>query len=81
MKQVQLAAESSPHATPTGSSAPTSLDSILLARSVPPRMIADAATSAARGRRRMTTSCTTMPIHVNWNSSVMATETGSRVSA
>ena len=81
MKKVQLAAESSPHATPTGSSAPTSLENALLANNVPPRMTATATTSAARGRRRTTTSWRTMLIHVNWNSSVMATDTGSRVSA
>ena len=81
MKKVQLTAESSPHAMPMGSRAPTDSENMPLAMSVPPRITAAAAASAARGRLRMTTSWTTMPIQVNWKSSVMATETGSRVSA
>ena len=44
-------------------------------------MTAAATISARRGLRRVATTWNTMPIQVNWNSSVMATDTGSMVSA
>ena len=76
-------AESSAHAMPTGSNdaKSTSEESRPLASTVPAMMTAAAATWAAWGGLRVATTWMTMPIHVNWNRSVMATATGSLESA
>ena len=81
MNEAQLTADSSAHTMPTGLRSPTVLENRPLANSVPPRMTTAAPSSAGWGRRRVAITWKTMPIHVNWNSSVMATDTGSMVSA
>ena len=76
MNRAQLSAEMSPQAIPTGFMFAISWENMPLASTVPAMTMSAAATSAALGGLRVTIIWMTMPIHVNWNSSVMAAATG-----
>ena len=81
MNAAQLTAATSPAAMPHGLQLERSAAYSPLANTVPNTMISADTTWLAAGGRRVMATWITVPIHVNWNSSVNASGTGSTLMA